>query len=70
MSEANLKIWSKYTDIPAAVIAKTRPYTFDKDLAVDLRDLERQQNYLVETKQVSGALPLDQLVDGHAKTLR
>jgi len=70
MSKANLAIWSKYTGIPAAVIAKTRPYRFDKDLAIDLRDLERQQAYLVETKQVPGALPLDQLVDGHAKTLQ
>ncbi|MDF2114064.1 ABC transporter substrate-binding protein [Roseiarcaceae bacterium H3SJ34-1] len=70
MSPANLAIWAKYTDIPAAVIAKTRPYAFDKDLAIDLRDLERQQGYLVETKQVPGALPLDQLVDGHAKVLR
>lgn len=70
MSEANLAIWAKYTGIPAAVIARTRPYRFDKDLAIDLGDLRRQQNYLVETKQVPAALPLERLIDGHAKTMQ
>jgi len=68
MSPDNLAVWTKYTGIPAPLIAKTRPYTFEKDLAIDRADLKRQQDYLVETKQVPAAIDIDKLIDArHAK---
>jgi hypothetical protein len=36
---------------------------FDKDLALDLQDLQKQETYAVTTGQISTAPPVDTLVD-------
>jgi len=62
MSDENVAIWAKYTQVPAKVIAATAPYVFDKDLAVDMDSLMRQQQYLLDTNQITAQVPADTLI--------
>ena len=63
MAPDKVPVWSKWTDVPPAVVAKTAPYTFARDLAIDLADLARQQQFLAETGQIKEALPPERLID-------
>lgn len=63
LSAEHVALWAKSTEIPAALIAKTAPYVFDKNLAIDLADLARQQDYAVTTGQITTAPPIDKLID-------
>jgi len=63
LSTEHVAVWAKATEIPAALIAKAAPYAFDKDLAIDLADLAKQQAYAVTTGQITTAPPLDKLID-------
>ena len=63
LSPGHVEVWAKSTEIPAALIAKTAPYAFDKDLAIDLADLARQQEYALSTGQITTAPALDKLID-------
>ncbi len=65
LSPEHVEIWAKATEIPAALIAKTAPYVFDRELSIDRADLARQEAYAVTTGQISSAPPLDKLVDAH-----
>jgi NitT/TauT family transport system substrate-binding protein len=63
LSPEHVAVWAKATEIPASLIAKTAPYVFDKDLALDLKDLAKQENYALTTGQISAAPPVETLVD-------
>jgi len=63
LSPQHVEVWAKSTEIPAALIAKTAPYAFDKYLAIDLADLAKQQQYALTTGQITTATALDKLID-------
>ena len=63
MSADNVKTWSKHTELPAALIAKTAPYLFDPQLRVSTSDLMRQQAFLKASGQISATLPLEKILD-------
>ena len=63
LSPEHNAIWSRWVDVPADVIAQTAPYTFPRDLALDIADFMRQQRYLLETGQIAAELPADKLFD-------
>lgn len=69
LSPEHVAVWAKATQIPAALIAKTAPYVFDQDLAIDLKDLQRQESYAVTTGQIGSAPQVEALIDrGFAAT--
>ncbi len=71
MSAENLEIWSRHTEIPAAIIARTAPYVFPKNLAIDVKNVLDQQNYLVKTHEIRKELPADRIIDGrYAATMQ
>ena len=63
MSAENAPVWAKHTELPAALVAKTAPYVFDPRLGVSMSDLARQQDFLRESGQIPGTLPLDKILD-------
>jgi len=63
MSPEKVAIWSKYTKIPAATVAKTTPYIFGHDLQLSVPSLMEQQDFLVETGRLSAKLPVERLID-------
>ena len=63
MSNENVAIWAKYTKLPAATVAKTKPYVFAHDLQLGVKSLMEQQDFLIENARVSGKLPLERLID-------
>ena len=63
MSADNVKIWSKYTKLPAETIAQTRPYVFARDLELDVANLVDQQRFLVEGGRVARQHPVERVVD-------
>ena len=63
-------IWAKATQIPASLIAKTAPYVFDKDLAIDMKDLARQEAFAVASGRIGAAPPADTLVDARLAATR
>lgn len=69
MALEHQQIWSRWVDVPAAVIAGTAPYAFARDLAVDVADFARQQTYLVETGQIAAALPAERIIDARYAVL-
>ncbi|MGD0025822.1 MAG: ABC transporter substrate-binding protein [Xanthobacteraceae bacterium] len=64
MSPENVTLWAKSTELPAALVAKTAPYSFDPALGVSVSDLSKQQDYLYSTGQISQRLPLEKIIDG------
>lgn len=70
MAPEHREIWSRWVDVPPAVIAQTAPYAFARDLAVDVADFMRQQSYLVETGQITAALPADRIIDARYAILK
>jgi ABC-type nitrate/sulfonate/bicarbonate transport system substrate-binding protein len=63
MSRENLPIWSKYTMLPAATVAKTVPYVFARDLALDVDNLLDQQKFLAEGGRIPRQLPAERVID-------
>ena len=63
MSNDNVAIWAKYTKLPAATVAKTKPYVFARDLQLSVKSVMEQQEFLIENARVSGKLPLERLID-------
>lgn len=63
MSQENVAIWAKYTKLPAATVAKTKPYVFARDLQLSVASLMEQQDFLVENGRLSAKLPVERLVD-------
>jgi NitT/TauT family transport system substrate-binding protein len=63
MSAENVKIWAKFTELPAPLIAKTAPYVFEPQLRLSASDLMRQQDFMKASGQISATLPIDRIVD-------
>jgi NitT/TauT family transport system substrate-binding protein len=64
LSPEHVAIWAKTTEIPASLIARTAPYVFDKDLAIDVADLKKQAAYAATTGQIAAVPPVEALIDG------
>ncbi|MSQ53385.1 MAG: hypothetical protein EXR28_16055 [Betaproteobacteria bacterium] len=63
MSRENVPIWSKYTKLPPEIVAKTRPYIFARDLALDVDNMLEQQKFLAEGGRIAAQLPAERLID-------
>jgi hypothetical protein len=65
MTDENIAIWVKYTNVQEALIRKTSTYRFARDLAVDAASLLDQQRYLLQQNRLEydQPLPEDRLVD-------
>jgi ABC-type nitrate/sulfonate/bicarbonate transport system substrate-binding protein len=63
MSKENIQIWSKYTKIPADIVAKTIPYVFARDLALDVNNLLDQQKFLAESGRIQRQLPAERVIE-------
>jgi len=68
MSRENIQIWSKYTKLPAETVAKTVPYVFARDLALDVDNLLDQQKFLADGGRIPGQLPAERLTDSRFVT--
>jgi len=63
MSRENIPIWSKYTKLPAETVAKTKPYVFARDLALDVDNLMEQQKFLADGGRIPAQLPVERVID-------
>jgi len=63
MSRENIPIWAKYTKLPTETVAKTKPYVFARDLALDVDNLLEQQKFLAESGRISAQFPAERVID-------